>query len=103
MYAFTRLGSLVASPSRKAAFLRLLIWRAFRFLLNRPNKRVLVENQDDKNLVITNLKISSEEVVVTRGSGLDVDLFQPSPEPAGVPVAMWASRSLWIKCDKVLY
>ncbi len=95
--AFTGLGYLVASPSRKAAFLRLLIWRAFRFLLNRPNKRVLVENQDDKNLVITNLKIPSEKVVLTRGSGVDVDLFQPAPEPAGTPVATLASRMLWIK------
>jgi glycosyltransferase involved in cell wall biosynthesis len=95
--ALTGLGYLVASPSRKAAFLRLMIWRAFRFLLNRPNKRVLVENQDDKHLLVTNLKISPGNITVTRGSGVDIDLFQPAPEPAGPPVATLASRMLWIK------
>lgn len=95
--ALTGLGYLVASPSRKAAFLRFLIWRAFRFLLNRPNKRVLVENQDDRDLLVAKLKISPERVVVTRGSGVDIDLFQPAPEPAGTPVVTLASRMLWIK------
>jgi glycosyltransferase involved in cell wall biosynthesis len=95
--ALTGLGYLVASPSRKAAFLRMLIWRAFRFLLNRPNKRVLVENQDDRHLLVTKLKISPERVVITRGSGVNIDLFQPAPEPAGTPVATLASRMLWIK------
>lgn len=95
--ALTGLGYLVASPSRKAAFLRFLIWRAFRFLLNRPNKRVLVENRDDRDLLVAKLKISPERVVVTRGSGVDIDLFQPAPEPAGTPVVTLASRMLWIK------
>jgi glycosyltransferase involved in cell wall biosynthesis len=95
--ALTGLGYLVASSSAKAAFLRAMIWRAFRFLLNDPDKRVLVENQDDRNLVIKNLKIPPEKVIVTRGSGVDIELFQPTPEPAGPPVVVLASRMLWIK------
>jgi glycosyltransferase involved in cell wall biosynthesis len=94
--ALTGLGYLVASSSAKAAFLRSIIWRAFRFLLNDPDKRVLVENQDDRRLVINNLKIAPEKVIVTRGSGVDIELFHPTPEPEDTVVVL-ASRMLWIK------
>jgi glycosyltransferase involved in cell wall biosynthesis len=95
--ALTGLGYLVASSSAKAAFLRAIIWRAFRLLLNRPEKRLLVENQDDRNLAVTKLKIPADKVIVTRGSGVDIELFQPTPEPAEPPVVVLASRMLWIK------
>jgi glycosyltransferase involved in cell wall biosynthesis len=95
--ALTGLGYLVASSSAKAAFLRAIVWRAFRFLLNHPEKRVLVENQDDRDLVVSNLRIPSDKVIVTRGSGVDTELFQPTPEPGNPPVVVLASRMLWIK------
>lgn len=95
--ALTGLGYLVASSSAKAAFLRAIIWRAFRFLLNDADKRVLVENQDDRDLVIHNLKIPPDRVIVTRGSGVDIEAFQPTPEPANPSVVVLASRMLWIK------
>jgi len=75
----------------------MLVWSAFRLLLNRPNDRVLVENQDDRNLLVGDLKVPLERVVVTRGSGVDTDYFQPVPEPIGPPVVVLASRMLWIK------
>ncbi len=95
--ALTGLGYLVASSSRKAALLRSLVWKAFRALLNRSNERVLVENQDDRQLLVTHIGISPEKVVVTRGSGVDIEVFQPAPEPAGIPVVALAARMLWIK------
>jgi glycosyltransferase involved in cell wall biosynthesis len=95
--ALTGLGYLVASSSRKAAFLRSMVWRAFRFLLNGSDRRVLVENQDDRQLLVARIGISPEKVVLTRGSGVDIDVFQPSPEPVGIPVVTLASRMLWIK------
>jgi len=95
--ALTGLGYLVASSSPKAGFLRFIIWNAFKVLLNRPNQRILVENHEDKQLVAGKIKVPPENVIVTRGSGVDVNVFQASPEPAGVPVVLLASRMLWIK------
>lgn len=95
--ALTGLGYLVASSSLKAAFLRAAVWKAFRFLLNMPNQRVLVENQHDKQVLMTRLGVCSERVILTRGSGVDVDVFHPAPEPVGTPVVTLASRMLWIK------
>ena len=95
--ALTGLGYLVASSSRKAALLRSVVWRIFRFLLGNPHQRVLVENQDDRELVISRLAVPGDRVIVTRGSGVDVEIFPASPEPEGVPVVALAARMLWIK------
>jgi glycosyltransferase involved in cell wall biosynthesis len=95
--ALTGLGFLVSSNSAKARFLRPVIWNLFRLLLSRANQHVLLQNRDDMQLLVTRLKISSEKIVTIRGSGVNVDLFRPSPEPSGTPIVLFASRMLWIK------
>lgn len=95
--ALAGLGYLAGSSTRKANFLRLPIWRAFRYFLNRPNQRVLVENKDDKQLLVTRLKVPPEAISIIRGAGVDLNRFQPSPEPDGTPLVLLASRMLWIK------
>jgi glycosyltransferase involved in cell wall biosynthesis len=95
--ALTGLGYLVASSSRKAALLRSVVWRVFRFLLRSPYQRVLVENQDDRELVVSKLAVPKDRVIVTRGSGVDINVFSASAEPEGVPVVALAARMLWIK------
>jgi glycosyltransferase involved in cell wall biosynthesis len=97
MNALTGLGYLVGSSSWQAAFLRVLVWRAFRLFLNRPNQRVLVENEDDKRLLIAQVNVSSDKIVLTRGSGVDVTQFGLTAEPTGTPVILLAARMLWIK------
>lgn len=95
--ALTGLGYLAASTSRKAAMLRFIVWNAFKFFLRRRNQWALVENQQDKELLVKQLKIPEERVLVTRGSGVNIEAFAPSPEPEGVPVIVLASRMLRIK------
>lgn len=95
--ALTGLGYLAASPSRKAALIRSFVWGAFRPLLDRPNQLVLVENEDDYRLLTSDLKVRPSRVILTRGSGVDVHAFHPTPEPIGKPVVTFASRMLWIK------
>jgi glycosyltransferase involved in cell wall biosynthesis len=95
--ALTGLGYLVTARSLKATLLRPIIWSAFKYLLNRPNQRVLLQNDDDKELLITQFNVPIERIVTIRGSGVDVNLFKPTAEPAGVPTVLFASRMLWIK------
>jgi glycosyltransferase involved in cell wall biosynthesis len=95
--ALAGLGYLAGSSTRKANFLRLPIWNAFRFFLNRRNQRVLVENQDDKQLLVTRLRVPPDRITIIRGSGVDLSRFQPTTEPAGTPLVLLASRMLWIK------
>jgi glycosyltransferase involved in cell wall biosynthesis len=95
--ALTGLGYLATSSSLKARLLGLPIWNTLRFLLNRANSQVLLQNQDDKQLLVTKLRVSPEKVTVIRGSGVDMSLFLPTPEPVGIPIVLLASRMLWIK------
>ena len=95
--AFGGLGYLGASSSLKARSLRLAIWSAYRFLLNRPNHHVLLQNQEDKQLLITKLKVPTEKILIIGGSGVDLDLFRPAPEPSGTPIVLLAARMLWNK------
>jgi glycosyltransferase involved in cell wall biosynthesis len=95
--ALTGLGYLAASSTRKATFLRLLIWNFFRLFLTRPNQRVIVENLHDQQLLVNRLKVPLEKIALIRGSGVDLSRYQPTPEPLGTPVVLLASRMLWIK------
>jgi glycosyltransferase involved in cell wall biosynthesis len=95
--ALIGLGYLATASSVKARLLRIPIWNSLRFLLNRPNQQVLLQNQEDKQLLVSRLNVSPEKVTIIRGSGVDMNLFQPTPEPAGIPIILLASRMLWIK------
>ena len=95
--ALTGLGYLATASSLKARFLRLPIWNSLRFLLSGPNQQVLLQNQEDKELLISRLNVSPEKITIIKGSGVDMNLFRPTPEPAGIPIILLASRMLWIK------
>jgi glycosyltransferase involved in cell wall biosynthesis len=95
--AFAGLGYLGASSTLKARVLRSGIFFAFRCLLNRPNYRVLLQNQEDRQLMIDGLGVSPDKLTVIRGSGVDLSRFQPTDEPDGIPIVLLGSRMLWIK------
>jgi glycosyltransferase involved in cell wall biosynthesis len=95
--AIAGLGFMESSRSPKAVLLRSCAWNAFRFLLNRPNSVTLLQNFDDRDFAIKHFKVSLDNTEVIMGSGVDTDLFTPSPEPEGVPVVMLPSRMLWNK------
>ncbi|MGH9636955.1 MAG: glycosyltransferase, partial [Candidatus Angelobacter sp.] len=40
---------------------------------------------------------SGDNTEVIMGSGVDLELFRPSPQPSGVPIVMLPSRLLWNK------
>jgi glycosyltransferase involved in cell wall biosynthesis len=93
----TGLGYLAASSSLKAALIRSAVWRALRFFFGHPQRMILVENSQDKELLVNKLTLPERKVMITRGSGVDLDVFQLTPEPPAVPIVLMASRMLWIK------
>lgn len=95
--ALTGLGYLVASSSANATVIRSVVWKVLGFFFRRPHQLLLVENEQDKELLVGKLRVASEKIVVTRGSGVNVNIFRAVPEPDGVPIVVLASRMLWIK------
>jgi glycosyltransferase involved in cell wall biosynthesis len=88
-YVFTSLGL-------KARLLRPFIRVAFRWLLDRPNSRLVLQNPDDV-AAMTGSMVAPERVALIRGSGVDTVAFAPTAEPEGMPVAAMVSRMLWDK------
>jgi glycosyltransferase involved in cell wall biosynthesis len=95
--AFAGMGFVFISEGAFARTLRPLIGGLFRFLLNRPPSRVIVQNPDDRSLFELRIGVAPERVRIIRGSGVDIDAFHPNDEPPGTPVAVCVARMLWDK------
>ena len=96
--AFAGMGFVFISRGPFATAARPVIRAAFRFLLNRPNSRIIVQNPDDRSLFVDRIGVDPRRVTVIPGSGVDVRRFRPRGEaPPGEPVAVCVSRMLWDK------
>lgn len=88
------LGFLFSNGSMRNLVLRNVVMQGFRWLLRWPNGRVIVQNPEDYELLTHRVGMDPRRVAVIRGSGVDLDVFQISPEPAGTPVVAMVSRML---------
>jgi glycosyltransferase involved in cell wall biosynthesis len=93
----TGLGFLFTNQAEKTAVLRNWVKTGCRWAFRRRNLRVTFQNPDDRAFFIREGLISGKQTVIIKGSGVDVSLFHPSPEPQGLPVILLASRMLWDK------
>ena len=101
--AVTGVGFVASSPSLRARLLRRPMDFALARLLERPNSRIIVQNEDDRALLLSLRAGADERVIVIRGSGVDTTHFQATPEPPTPPViAGYAGRMLADKGIAVL-
>ncbi|HET7594563.1 MAG TPA: glycosyltransferase family 4 protein [Stellaceae bacterium] len=101
--AVTGVGFVASSPSLRARLLRRPMDFALARLLERQNSRIVVQNADDRALLLSLRAGADERVVVIRGSGVDTTHFQATPEPPAPPVtAGYAGRMLADKGVAVL-
>ncbi|HLI23091.1 MAG TPA: glycosyltransferase family 4 protein [Stellaceae bacterium] len=67
-------------------------------LLMRRHCRVIVQNDEDRRVMVALRPAAAGRVVVIRGSGVDLDHFQPLPEPPIPPVTIaYVGRMIAIK------
>ncbi len=60
----------------------------------RPARAVVFQNGDDRDLFVRRRLVDPERCVLIAGSGVDLEAFQPAPEPPGVPVVAFIGRLL---------
>lgn len=93
--AVTGVGFVASSPSRKARLLRRLVSPVLARLLERGNSRVIVQNEDDRRLLLALHPGAGERIAVIRGSGVDTEHFRPAAAPPAPPVvAAFVGRML---------
>ena len=91
--ALAGLGFVFTSRTFRARSTAAVIRMLIRTLMNRPRHAVLVQNGDDR-AVMKRLGIVADRVFLIPGSGVDVDLLKPLPEPSGPVTAAFVGRLL---------
>jgi glycosyltransferase involved in cell wall biosynthesis len=91
-------GYMGTSQSRHARLIGAAARILWPVLLLRRNCRVIVQNDEDREVIATLRPAAAERVVVIRGSGVDLDHFRPLPEaPAPPLIAAYVGRMIAIK------
>ena len=96
--ALTGRGYAFTSRSPRARLIAGVVSLLLRGLLRRPRTLVLLENEDDRRLVIDMIGVAAERTAVNPGSGVDVAHFSLFAPPQHEPVTIGcAARMLGIK------
>ncbi len=91
--ALAGLGFAFTSDTAKARIVRPLARLVLGWLLRRPNTAVLVQNPDDYALV-EGFGVTKQSIALIPGSGVDVDVLTPIPEPTGPFTVGYVGRLL---------
>lgn len=92
--AISGLGS-VFLANRGLPLLRLRLVRLlYRVALKHKNLRVIFQNADDKEKLLSTGAVLPSQVAMIRGSGVSLDEYPYLPEPEGLPVVAMAARLL---------
>lgn len=95
--AFTGLGYAFIARDAKGRAVRALVTRLLRFALGGLRAKTIVQNDDDAATLLAAGLVRPEDLVLIRGSGVDLKAFAPSVPPPGDPVVVLPARLLWDK------
>ena len=70
----------------KAALLRHIIKPLFRFAFSHSNQKLIFQNQNDRDRVLSMTSVSLSQTQLIRGSGIDLKTCPTLPEPDGPPI-----------------
>lgn len=90
--AFAGMGWIFTSISHSARILKSFVSMAMRMFL--VSTDAIVQNLDDAALIA---RWGVRDIHLIRGSGVDTDLYAPTPEPEGPPLVLLPARMLWDK------
>ncbi len=91
--AFAGLGSTFSSQSLKSRIVRPVFTTLLRWILNRRRSAALVQNEDDRSAIVA-IGVDAGRVYLIPGSGVDVDVLTPLPEPSGDVTIAFVGRLL---------
>ncbi len=95
--AIAGLGHLFTARDRRTRLLAGLVRGLYRLALGGGDTRVIVQNPDDREILISAGITEPGRCRLIRGSGVDLSCFTPRPEPDGPLTVILASRLLWTK------
>ena len=88
------MGYVFTSQESKARVLRPIVKVLIRYVLGRRNRRVIIENHDDFENLVSGGFASHDSIALIKGAGVDVRKFAHRPEPAEPVKVIMVSRLL---------
>jgi glycosyltransferase involved in cell wall biosynthesis len=95
--ALAGLGFVFSGGRPLARRLRPLVKLALRWTLGGTRVATIVQNPDDRDVLIRERLLDAAQLRLIRGSGVDLDRFAASEPPPGLPLVLLLSRMLWDK------
>jgi glycosyltransferase involved in cell wall biosynthesis len=92
--AVSGLGFIFTRSSGGVDFLRLAATTLYRLALGHPNSRVIFQNTNDRDVLRAAGVVRPDQIVLIRGSGVDLASFPANAEPDGPPRAIMVARLL---------
>lgn len=94
VYAVSGMGTMFSSQKWKHKVGRVIVSLLYRFLMSAKSSRVIVQNLDDYSLLTNSMKIPQENIVLIRGSGVNLDEFPfvPKEQMSEVPIFILPGR-----------
>ena len=94
VYAISGLGHTFLSKNLNSSILRFFLLKAYRFAFATKNRIVIFQNSSDLDFLSKKCLLSSKEVILIPGSGVDLNKFAYSELPNSIPIVLMASRLL---------
>ncbi|MFQ5643174.1 MAG: glycosyltransferase family 4 protein, partial [Thiogranum sp.] len=92
------LGLAFSSKGPVSALVRAGVIAGLKYFFRGADRRVIVENEDDAEYLVSRIGLDRDKVTVIRGIGVDVKRFSPSNEAFdGEMTVTLVSRMLWPK------
>ncbi len=93
----TGLGPVFTRTNMFSKILRNFLSKVLRVCFKTTNGMVVVQNEDDRELLLNEKIAAAEKTVVISGFGVNTEQFVPRPEPEGEFLVMLPARMLWEK------
>lgn len=88
------MGYLFASNDVRARLARPLVKLVLKSTLGRKRSITIIENSDDKTSLVESGFLNSNQIVLIRGTGVNLDVFRPTAEPVGPKIVVLIARML---------
>lgn len=95
--AFTGLGYAFIARDPKGRAVRALLTRLLRFALGGLRAKTILQNDDDAATLLAAGLVKVDDLVLIRGSGVDLARFAPTTPLPGEPLVVLPARLLWDK------
>jgi len=88
------MGYLFASNDVRARVARPIVKLVLKSTLGRKRSMTIIENSDDRTSLVEGGFLHSNQIVLIRGTGVNLDVFRPTAEPAGSKIVVLIARML---------